>query len=419
MKKYWFYLEPYTFIREKQEEVMLYNTLSGVHILFVQDAATKPIVSSWLDANNLYGVELTESDMEKTSVKKLIFRVRESFSGDIVEIGPNQQRPVSLQPFLNFQMDRQRLENLKAGDANKQYGDRILHHLFELNLYITGICPNDCPCCDKYYKQTVCCTKHGKDALQPQQIEKLLQTITHSSVKCINILGGDLFSNGLLSEYMDVLNRFGFVKNYYSHFLNINENIRLINLQNSTLKIMVTFPVDEEKFEQAYQLTDIENLPVFWVFIISSEEEYFRAESLIKRFEIQKATIKPFYTGSNYEFFSKNTFTTLEDIDRIRLNRRQIYAHQYINVADFGKVTVMPDGKVYANVNQESLGTINDDIRDLIYNELVHGKSWLRIREQAPCNDCIYQWLCPSPSNYEIAMGRPDLCHIKPVNSNK
>ena len=65
------------------------------------------------------------------------------------------------------------------------------------------------------------------------------------------------------------------------------------------------------------------------------------------------------------------------------------------------------------NVNQEALGNINDDIRELIYYELVDGKSWHRIRNQAPCIDCIYQWLCPSPSNYEIAIGRPNLCHVK------
>jgi len=25
----------------------------------------------------------------------------------------------------------------------------------------------------------------------------------------------------------------------------------------------------------------------------------------------------------------------------------------------------------------------------------------------------VYQWLCPPPSNYEIAIERPNLCHIK------
>jgi pseudo-rSAM protein len=74
----------------------------------------------------------------------------------------------------------------------------------------------------------------------------------------------------------------------------------------------------------------------------------------------------------------------------------------------------MPDVKVYANPYFQALGTIEDDIRELIYKELTEGKSWLRIRDVEPCCNCVYQWLCPSPSDYELAIGKPNLCHIIP-----
>jgi len=35
--------------------------------------------------------------------------------------------------------------------------------------------------------------------------------------------------------------------------------------------------------------------------------------------------------------------------------------------------------------------------------EISEGKSWLWIRNQAPCSKCADQWLCPSPSDYEIS----------------
>ena len=75
---------------------------------------------------------------------------------------------------------------------------------------------------------------------------------------------------------------------------------------------------------------------------------------------------------------------------------------------------IFSDGKVYANVYHEPLGTIDDDIRELIYKEMDKGTSWRRIRDMKPCCDCVYQWLCPSPSNYELAIGKPNLCHVKP-----
>jgi pseudo-rSAM protein len=69
---------------------------------------------------------------------------------------------------------------------------------------------------------------------------------------------------------------------------------------------------------------------------------------------------------------------------------------------------------VYADVNQTPLGTIDDTVYSIVYKEFTDGKSWFKVRNLTPCKDCIFQWLCPSPSNYEIAIGRPNLCHVKP-----
>ena len=57
--------------------------------------------------------------------------------------------------------------------------------------------------------------------------------------------------------------------------------------------------------------------------------------------------------------------------------------------------------------------TWDDDYKKLIYNELRHGNSWRRTRDkQAICKECIYKYLCPSPSNYEIAIQKPNLCNL-------
>lgn len=53
------------------------------------------------------------------------------------------------------------------------------------------------------------------------------------------------------------------------------------------------------------------------------------------------------------------------------------------------------------------------NIYEIVQKEIQEGQSWLRTRKQEPCNSCIYQYLCPSPSDYEIIIGRLNLCHIK------
>ncbi|MCQ5183205.1 hypothetical protein NE573_24670, partial [Parabacteroides distasonis] len=56
--------------------------------------------------------------------------------------------------------------------------------------------------------------------------------------------------------------------------------------------------------------------------------------------------------------------------------------------------------------DRNSVNDIYEFIYEIISKELEEGRSWLRIRNQAPCNTCFDQWFCPSPSNYEIAIGR-------------
>ena len=93
---------------------------------------------------------------------------------------------------------------------------------------------------------------------------------------------------------------------------------------------------------------------------------------------------------------------------------KDFFTRQAMNIYDVGKINIMPNGDVYANVNHPVLGNIyTDSIYDIVHKEVEEGLSWFRIRNHAPCNDCVYQWLCPPPSNHEIAIGRPNLCHVK------
>lgn len=84
-----------------------------------------------------------------------------------------------------------------------------------------------------------------------------------------------------------------------------------------------------------------------------------------------------------------------------------------MNLYDFGKINIMSNGDVYANINNPRLGNIyENNIYDIVQYEINTGKSWFRVRNQVPCTDCIYQWLCPSPSDYEIVLERPNLCNV-------
>jgi pseudo-rSAM protein len=93
---------------------------------------------------------------------------------------------------------------------------------------------------------------------------------------------------------------------------------------------------------------------------------------------------------------------------------KDVFSRQAMNIYDFGKLNIMPNGDIYANLNRPALGNIyTDNIYEIVQKEVEAGESWLRTRSQAPCADCVYQWLCPPPSDYEIAVGCPNLCLVK------
>jgi pseudo-rSAM protein len=113
-------------------------------------------------------------------------------------------------------------------------------------------------------------------------------------------------------------------------------------------------------------------------------------------------------------FFEENIFMKQEDILDIRLDRQGIFALQELNTYKFGKITLMPDGKIYADINKDSIGNIKEPIVDVLCRELIYGDSWRHTRYQVrPCNQCRFKLICPSPSHYESAIGKPNLCHVK------
>lgn len=95
---------------------------------------------------------------------------------------------------------------------------------------------------------------------------------------------------------------------------------------------------------------------------------------------------------------------------------REIFRNQKLNSNFFGTLYILPDGSVKANINTSILGNIGTDkILDIIYQELTVNTAWRVVRNSQPCSECIYQFFCPAPSDYERAIGQNNLCQLKQV----
>ena len=102
-----------------------------------------------------------------------------------------------------------------------------------------------------------------------------------------------------------------------------------------------------------------------------------------------------------------------EDILERPISMREIFRNQKMNANFFGSLYVLPDGTVKASLNEKVVGNLrNDSVLDIIYNEMMENTAWRKVRSGRPCNACVYQYLCPPPSNYERMMGKSNLCHV-------
>jgi pseudo-rSAM protein len=260
------------------------------------------------------------------------------------------------------------------------------------------------------------CTK-SENTLDFDILKKFLSSIAYTDAN-INITGGNPFQYPKLYELLDELSGRLSLQTFIVNYRNIPENLDVLYIfksQQFKLKIVVddSFLIDT-LISIAAKLQQ-ENINQMWEIAIASESEYEKAEQLLLLLSERdiEVDIKPFYTNNNLMFFEENIFLSQEDILGTALDRQGIFALQTLNTNDFGKLVLFSDGKIYANVNQNSIGYIYESISDILVKELETGHSWRNTRyNMFPCKQCCFKLLCPSPSNYEFAIGRPNLCHI-------
>ena len=376
---YWFKIEPYVHISIVNSNVLLYNTFDGSFIES-KDIEIVKLLKETLLKENCGVVLLTAERYNLDNIRKFIMELRAKYMGDIIDIELSKSKPVQIMPFtslLNIQ------ELFKK--QNFPTGKKILEYLSEISIYVD-------------YNTNI------------MDLNSFLKSLPNIST--VNIIG-NLKDVANYKELLLVLDQFPSLKKITCNYSNV------ISLQpefvnNFSYSILINYPIDISKWNYSRRLLLNQSIPFECIFEVTSMDNYSQINKFIEEFGIEKHQLKPVYTGDNIDFFKENVFLTKDDILSTPLSISDFFINQSMNIFDFGKIAIMSNGDIYANVNYPILGNIHThSIYEIISKELEEGRSWLRIRNQAPCNTCLYQWFCPSQSNYEIAIGRPNLCHVK------
>lgn len=368
----------------------------------------RKVITQLMNVDQLYSVKIKVNDLEEEILFHFIKAIQSLGYGDIID--GDSEKPIIFPPLLNLQ---QSIERLRKHDV--PFGWNILSYLHEALFYINGVCSLDCTDCQDTMRQCAYCTK-SNDILNFDALKNFLFSISHSKASIV-LLGGNVFLYPELDALMSLLDEMDNPYTLVSDWRNIPTSdvlTQLSSYKSLHLRILHKGAYDRERVWKVAKEIEACHLDQSWEFLVSSEEEYEEASLLEERLgDFAKVWIKPFYNGQNEAFFESYVYTDQDELKSIALTRQNIFALQALNTNDFGKITIMSDGSVYANVNEKPLGTIQDPIKDLLCKELESKNTWRRTRyDLEPCSHCRFKLICPSPSNYERVIGKNNLCHI-------
>lgn len=404
MKNYWLTFNPDTFIWLQNNCGLIYNCMNNKSLRFNTNAQIERICKKLLEPESLYSIEISE-DILVPLTKLWIENIISNKLASLSETNCVNIKPVSYCPMLKIQRDRHTIiEEHKDG-----LGGRIIENLDELIFYINGSNKGS----SEYYKQMLYPIK-SKDWLKLSAIKTLIESSKIGMLHKLTFIG-NLLKYPELTKLNIYLTNIEMPINFVILLNDIIKNIKHLKSFQSKLHTISIIVTVNSSIYAAYKFFKENSFAnINWIFPIYDEKSYFSIFEKIKRFQIRNYEIIPVYNGKNISFFEKYVFLSYTDINNIKLTKKEIFINMTLNPNSFGKLFVLPDGQVYANVNNQPLGNVNSSIYELLFKEFSTGKSWFNIRNNAPCNKCLYNWICPPPSNYELAIGKPNLCHIKP-----
>ena len=387
--EYWFVLKQSVFVWEKGSDCYFYDSASFIGQRFVlEDSETIRFVKAIADIDNLYSLLLKQEELKTTGIQYIVEKLVDLGLAELINKRKISEKPIQLPPILNLKSNVHRL--IDGTQTDMAVGENVLKNLLVLNIKLDS---NATPLFINKLVRMLDCLSHAS----------LLELAVHGYSLSLSI--PDTFWKQL--EILPCLKRFVLSLDEGSCYL--VEQLK----ERFSSRIIFDFDVTPAPDSQAIvEKLDKMEVDLNYNFRIFSEEDFSWTSKLIDVYQIKKYQIIPRNNGRNLDFFKSCVYVDEQDILDSRQTKQNIFAHQALNTNDFGKLTITTDGKVYANLHHRTIGSIDEDLRMLVYKEMSKGSSWLRVRDMSPCSKCIYQWLCPSPSDYELEIGKPNLCHV-------
>lgn len=395
-------LEPDTFLWRIGNKGLFYNATSHQSYLFVVTNLISLYCDKILDINNLYSIAISFDDLEDKALSGWIHEIVDRKLGALIERSEEDPYIISFPPLLNLQSDVDRIE----AEEGRNIGKFAAQNWNEFSIYLGG--ESEFPDLHKQVPYPV----NDHSILNFYDLQAFFVSADNSYLNTINVIG-NLFSYPYWQELMDLLYSIPVKKNFYMTASCACRSLEQIEqLDFPDYKLFVFYEAGEE-VDTIYSTFTKKSIPFRWVYLISSEKQYEELAQLEDRYGKENIEVHPIYTGKNLDFFEDNVYVEEEEFTHSSYDKQDVFAHQVMNTNFWGRLAVLPSGDVYSNLNQLPIGTLKNTVYELVVYEMKSRRSWRWTRDEIyPCKDCLFRYLCPSPSNYELIMGKTNLCHV-------
>lgn len=410
MNTYWLYLEPYTFAFHNKQKVVFYNTINGKYLTYhySDHEWLEDTVHKLDNPSNGYGTLISGTEMEK--MNPMIEDLRNSFSGDCIPLENKENLPFIFKPFCRVMEDKlAKMEHVGA-EVGENYAMEVLTNLNEVTFFLGPDKEEYGQAVDyPYYRQFI----HSLDypcstPLTLEEYSRLITLLRNIGIGTLNLVLNES-AHEIFHVMLPLLYECEFKINLYVndreltllHSVDFSEHFHLVvNVHHADARIMDNLMKYDNKSDTLCNI------------IVSSEEELQSAMQWNGN-----VSILPYYNGNNNDFFKEFIYSDLETILETPIDKQTIFRRQTLNEEFFGKLFILSNGDVFSNMNAQPVGNIkNVSLAQLVYEELHSTTSWFKMREYGRCKDCVNKYLCPSISNYEWVIGKPDLCHVNEMN---
>jgi len=403
-QKYFLYLESYVISNYSTSKVLLLNTLNGEYRIF-NDEESISFLNLLKDKKI---VEISNKLLKENSFQIFLSKLKNKLLGNILRSINKPINSFSDPIFYNNHYYNKNHLELAS--------DLVYEQLFEITLYLHS----KTRLLSRYknmHKQFVfpIINEYPKNKISLLELTKSFSDTYFPNLRNVNLCGGNLFDYEELQSiiYLFIKKDIDVVLNFhYTDFIENDYQVLNKYLEHKTISAVINIDrnIGKSKLNEFISRLISYKDKIKFHLIISENEEYtFFSDNLLS-FKTVNYSFVP-YINEKIDFFYENVFFERDQLKDYYTDVKDIYSKKILNQNLYGKLIVLPNLDVRDNINSNKIGNLKvNSIYEMI-NKSLNSKSWFLTRKKInPCNDCVYNILCPPISNYELYYDKNNFC---------